>query len=482
MDKKKQFWFGLLLLVLLLHTNNACQRFFQHDDQEAVDIEATVSALDDILQKGKMKVLTDYNSVNYYVYRGEPMGYQYEMLRAFTKHLGVRLELRVENNLEKAKEKLQEGDVHMIGLGLTVTGKRQQVFDFTDPIVITRQVLVQRLPSNWRSMLTRDQIENEMLRSSLELGGRTIHVQLGTIFKKRLEVLMDEIADSIHIVEDKRDVEELIAAVANGDIDYTVADEHMAIQLVRNYPNLDIKTPLSFQQKVAWALRKEKDNELLHELNTWLQSFFKTTESRLLYNKYFGPGIRNRSRSEFHSLTGGKLSDFDETIRKVAADIAWDWRLLASLIYQESEFKPDAVSWAGAYGLMQLMPAVMEQFNIDTTASPEEQIAVGANYLLYLDKLIPETVVDSAERIKFILASYNAGAGHVLDARRLAAKYSKNPDIWTDNVDFFLRNKSKPAFYNDPVAYYGYVRGEETYQFVEQIIERYEHYTNLLPE
>jgi membrane-bound lytic murein transglycosylase F len=331
-------------------------------------------------------------------------------------------------------------------------------------------------------MLTRDQIENEMLRSSLELGGKTIHVQLGTIFKKRLEVLMDEIADSIHIVEDKRDVEELIAAVANGDIDYTVADEHMAIQLVRNYPNLDIKTPLSFQQKVAWALRKEKDNELLHELNTWLQSFFKTTESRLLYNKYFGPGIRNRSRSEFHSLTGGKLSDFDETIRKVAADIAWDWRLLASLIYQESEFKPDAVSWAGAYGLMQLMPAVMEQFNIDTTASPEEQIAVGANYLLYLDKLIPETVVDSAERIKFILASYNAGAGHVLDARRLAAKYSKNPDIWTDNVDFFLRNKSKPAFYNDPVAYYGYVRGEETYQFVEQIIERYEHYTNLLPE
>ncbi|MDV7398047.1 transporter substrate-binding domain-containing protein, partial [Arthrospira platensis SPKY1] len=108
--------------------------------------------------------------VNYYVYRGEPMGYQYEMLRAFTKHLGVRLELRIENNLEKAKEKLLEGDVHMIGLGLTVTGKRQQVFDFTDPIVITRQVLVQRLPSNWRSMLTRDQIENEMLRSSLELG------------------------------------------------------------------------------------------------------------------------------------------------------------------------------------------------------------------------------------------------------------------------------------------------------------------------
>lgn len=481
MEKKRQFWFALLLLFIL-QSNTGCRRGIFLDDSQVVAADSINSALDDVLEKGKLKVLTDYNSVNYYVYRGEPMGYQYEMLRAFSKHLGVRLELRVENNLEKAKEKLSKGDVHLIGLGLAITGKRLQQFDFSEPIVVTRQVLVQRLPDNWRSMLTRDQIENELLRSSLELAGKTIHVQLGTVYKKRLEILMDEIADTIHIVEDKRDVEELIAAVAKGDIDYTVADEHMAIQLIRSYPNLDIKTPLSFQQKVAWALRKEAENELLAEINTWLQDFFKTSESRLLYSKYFGQGIRNRSRSEFHSLTGGKLSDFDETIRQIAGEIGWDWRLLASLIYQESEFKPDVVSWAGAYGLMQLMPAVMEQFNIDTTASAEEHIAVGGKYLLYLDKLIPETVTDPRERIKFILASYNAGAGHVLDARRLAAKYNKNPDVWTDNVDFFLRNKSKPAFYNDPVAYYGYVRGEETYQFVEQIIERYEHYTNLLPD
>ncbi|MDO8896886.1 MAG: transporter substrate-binding domain-containing protein [Bacteroidales bacterium] len=440
----------------------------------------TLSSLDVVLSKGRIKVLTDYNSVNYYIYRGEPMGFQYELLKAFSNHLGVRLELNVENNLLKAKRDLEEGNAQMIALGMTVTGERMIRYDFSDPILITRQVLIQRMPKNWQQMRTRDEIEKQLLRNSLEFAGLTIHVQKGSIFKKRLETLADEIGDTIYIIEDNRDVEELIGAVSRSEIDFTIADEHMATVLLRNFSNLDIKTPVSFQQKIAWALRKEQNNELLAELNEWLRNFQSSTSYRLLYDKYFGEGIRNRSRSEFHSFTGGKLSQYDETIRKVANEIDWDWRLLASLIYQESEFKHQVTSWAGAFGLMQLMPAVMEQFGIDTASAPEEHIRVGGKYLLYLDRMIPESVTDINERKKFLLASYNSGVGHVLDARRLAAKYNKNPDIWTDNVDFFMRNKSRPAFYNDPASYYGYVRGEETFLFVEQIIDRFEHYKNLI--
>jgi membrane-bound lytic murein transglycosylase F len=188
------------------------------------------------------------------------------------------------------------------------------------------------------------------------------------------------------------------------------------------------------------------------------------------------------AKSEYTSFNEGRLSVYDETIKEVAAIIGWDWRLLASLIYQESEFKPDVVSWAGAYGLMQLMPVVMQQFGIDSTASPEEQIKVGGKFIQYLDRQIPASVIDSAERIKFVLAAYNSGVGHVLDARRLAEKYNKNPDVWTGQTDFFMRNKSKPAFYHDSVVYYGYARGEETFAFVEQIIDRYDHYRNLIVE
>jgi membrane-bound lytic murein transglycosylase F len=439
--------------------------------------------LNRIVQRGKLVALTDYNSVNYYIYRGEPMGYQYELLRKFTDHLGLRLELRIEENLEKGFELLEKGDVDLIAMGLTVTGKRRTQFDFTDPIIITRQVLVQQMPEGWQQMATRDQIESNLLRSSLELAGKTIHVEAGSIFKKRLQTLMDEIADTIYIIEDKREVEELIGAVARGEIEYTVADEHIALINERVYPGIDVKMPLSFPQKLAWAVKKTPEKQFLNEINLWLDQFSNTLEARVIYNKYFQSNrVRYLAKSEYTSFNEGRLSVYDETIKEVAAVIGWDWRLLASLIYQESEFKPDAVSWAGAYGLMQLMPVVMEQFGIDSTASPEEQIKIGGKFIQYLDRQIPASVTDSSERIKFVLAAYNSGVGHVLDARRLAQKYNKNPDIWTGETDFFMLNKSKPAFYHDSVVYYGYARGEETFAFVEQIIDRYDHYRNLIVE
>ncbi len=480
MRKKHHLW--LVLVVIFLAVFTACNPS-QDSKIEKDAVEMGPNSLERVVERGKIIALTDYNSINYYIYRGEPMGYQYEMLKAFSQNLGVRLELRIEDNLQKAMRQLEKGDVDIIALGMTVTGKRQERFDFTNPIFITRQVLVQRMPEGWQRMQTRDEIESKLLRSSLELAGKTIYVQAGSVFKKRLETLADEIGDTIIIKEDKREVEELIAAVANGEIDYTVADEHIALVNERNYPQIDVKMPVSFPQKLAWALRKEKNNALLKEINHWLGDFDNTLESRLLYDKYFKSNrTRYLARSEYNSFNGGRLSDFDKTIKEVAREIGWDWRLLASLIYQESEFKPDAVSWAGAYGLMQLMPVVMEQFGIDSTASPQEQIRIGGKFIQYLDKQIPESVVDSAERIKFVLAAYNAGVGHVLDARRLAAKYNKNPDVWDDNVDFFMRNKSKPAFYHDPVVYYGYARGEETYAFVDQITERYDHYRNLISQ
>ncbi len=467
------------MIMLLASIMSSCNEAAKPDSGTANPTENT-SAWETVRNNKRIRVLTDYNTVNYYIYRGEPMGYQYELLKAFAAYMDLRLELKIEEDLQVANQTLLEGNADMVALNMTVTGDRKRQFDFSDPIIVTRQVLVQRLPRNWLQLRTRDEIEKGLIRSSLELAQKTIHVQEGSVFGKRLQTLADEIGDTIVVVEDPRDVEELVAAVAAKDIEYTIADEHMAAVFLRNYNNLDIKTAVSFDQKIAWALRKEPDNQLLQEINKWLADFLPSMEGRLLYDKYFSPLVRNRSQSDYHSVTGNRLSPYDDIIRSAAQSINWDWRLMASLIYQESEFKPDVRSWAGAFGLMQLMPGVMEQFNIDTTATPEVQVLVGAQYLQYLDRQIPESVTDTMERAKFILASYNAGVGHVLDARRLAQKYNKNPDIWTGNVDFFMRNKSKPAFYNDPVVYYGYVRGEETYRFVEEITERYEHYKNLL--
>lgn len=478
-----QAFFKLPTLFIIIQLVLSCSRFDLKQAEPEQLQTASESNLDRILQKGSLDVIIDYNSVDYFIYRGQPMGFQYEMMDYFAKEMGLKLKIHVVESLDEAFSKLYNGKADIVAMGITVTSERRRLFDFTDPLLITRQVLVQKLPKDWRRISTRNELETRLIRTSLELAGKTIHVQAASVFRKRLEVLADEIGDTIIIIDDNRDVEELIEAVSDGQIEFTVADEHMALVLESFYDEIDVGTPLSFPQKISWAVGKEQNNELLLEINKWLAEFSVSASGRMLYNKYFsGSRIISRRRSDYHSMTGGRLSPYDGIIRVVAGEIGWDWRLLASLIYQESEFKPDVVSWAGAYGLMQLMPVVMEQFGIDSMASPEDQIKVGGRFIQYLDLQIPESITEPEERIKFILASYNSGIGHVLDARRLAKKYNKNPDIWTDHVDFFMQNKSKPAFYRDPVVYYGYARGEETHRFVVDVLERYSHYKNLIPD
>jgi membrane-bound lytic murein transglycosylase F len=126
------------------------------------------------------------------------------------------------------------------------------------------------------------------------------------------------------------------------------------------------------------------------------------------------------------------------------------------------------------------MPATAAVFGIDSTSSPTEQIDAGIRYLRQLDAELPKEITDPEERIKFILASYNVGIAHIFDARRLAEKNGKDPNVWTENVDYYILNKSNPKYYQDEVVRYGYARGEETYNFVREILDRYGHYKNIL--
>lgn len=442
----------------------------------------TISHLNRIEERGKLIAATDYNSISYFVYRGEPMGYQYEMLKLFAGYLGVKLEIVVENDLEKCFDLLNHDQIDLIAMSLTVTKDRSRKIAFSDPYTQTRQVLVQRKPENWRKMKTYDDVEAAMIRNHLELAGKTIVIQKNSSFKQRLHNLSDEIGDTIYIVEDPdREVEELIQAVSSGEIDLTIADEHYALVNEKYYSNIDVNTPVSFTQNVAWAIKPGNDS-LRISVNDWLSGHKNTFLSRVLYNKYFkNPRSVNIAQSEFHSITGGKISKYDDIIKRVSEKYNIDWRLLASLIYQESGFKPDARSWVGAFGLMQLMPSTASIYGIDSTSSLEEQITAGVKYLNWIDQHLPEDI-DEEERIKFILASYNAGIAHVFDARRLAEKNEKDPNLWTDHVDFFLLNKSKPKYYRDSVVKYGYCRGEEPFNFVNEILERFEHYKNVLAD
>jgi len=436
--------------------------------------------LDSIKHRGKLIVVTDYNSTNYFIYKGEPMGFHYELLNSFSDHIGIDLEIFTENHFDQALKLLNSGKADLLALGLTVNSSRKNDILFTEPITVTRQVLVQRKPRGWRS-LTQDMIDRKLIRNQLDLAGKSIYVQKGSSHFERLKALADEIGDEINIIEVPYDSEKLIQNVAKGEIDYAVCDENTGMVNSTYYTNIDINTPISFQQNIAWGVRKDNSEKLLRELNQWLSAYKTTGSYTLLYAKYFK---NSRSsyivRSEYYALSTGKVSQWDDIIKSASKNINWDWRLLASLICQESGFNPEVRSWAGAYGLMQIMPGTGEKLGVDITASPEQNIKAGIKYINLLQSIFEPEISDEEERIRFILASYNAGPGHILDAMKLAKKNGKDPGKWDDNVAVWLLKKSEPRYFNDAVVKNGYFKGVESVNFVSEILDRYSHYKNIL--
>jgi len=222
---------------------------------------------------------------------------------------------------------------------------------------------------------------------------------------------------------------------------------------------------------------------LARELNHWLAAYKRTGDYALLYAKYFKNTRSSRIvKSDYYTPYTGKISRWDDMIKSASNDINWDWRLVASLIYQESRFNPNVRSWAGAYGLMQVMPGTGKRLGIDITSSPSNNIRAGTLYISRLQSVFDTKIEDENERMKFILASYNAGPGHVLDAMRLAEKYGMDPQKWDGNVELWLTKKSEPIYYNDPVVKSGYFKGTESINFVIEILDRFEHYKNFIPE
>jgi membrane-bound lytic murein transglycosylase F len=425
-----------------------------------------------ILTNGKIVVVTDFTSINYFIYKGEPMGYQYEMLSSLAEELGIKLELIAENDPEKSLEMLRRGEVDLIATNLS--GVNSKNYLATTPYLKTHQLLIQR-----KNFSPKGEVINNLVRDKLALANKKVYVNSKSNASDVLSRIVNEDRIPIIIQEDTNDEEEsLIDLVSSGKIDYAVCDESVAKLEATVYSNIDIETSIGDTQELSWTVSK-KSPDLLNKVNQWITSFAKTSTYSNIYDKYYNnPYMVIIKKSDYFYSSNGKLSIFDSQIKSESANLNWDWRLLASLIYQESKFNPTVKSESGAYGLMQFMPITSKYFGIDRNASPNVQLKMGVRYLKMLEKYMVDIRIPEKERLKFVLAAYNAGFGHILDARNLARKYGKDPNIWDNNVGFFIQNKTD--FYNDTVVRYGYLRGSETYKYVSEILDRYDHYKNII--
>lgn len=479
MNKNKRLItvYSLFLLIFSM----ACSDIKQEEVDDTIDKPA-VYDLAEIKQRGVLRALIDYSSTSYFVYKGQPMGYEYELLETFANHIDVDLEVIPVKNMDEIISLLNSYQGDIIAANWTVTKERAKEVRFTQLNNTTEQVLIQRKPEGYERMNKRT-MSKHLLTNVAELGGKEIYVRKNSSFYSRLNNLSDEIGEDIDIKTAKgaTTTEMLIEQVAKGEIDYTIADKNIARINTSFHDNIDASLAVSLKQRISWAVR-QSSTELADTIDSWLTDYKKTSEFQYIYKKYFKNqySYRNRVISDFYSAKSGIISPFDAVIKEKSKIVNWDWRLIASMIYQESQFDSTAVSWAGASGLMQLMPSTAAHFGLDSTSNNTDQIEAGVSYLKYLDSELNEKVMDPNERIKFILASYNVGLGHIWDAMRLAEKYDLDPNKWDGNVDIMLKNKSKPKYYKDPVVRHGYCRGREPYYYVKEVLERFKHYENVM--
>lgn len=282
-------------------------------------------------------------------------------------------------------------------------------------------------------------------------------------------MLAQRFADKIGVslrMEVCRDSAEMIRRLLDGEADlvcYPVSADSLS------------GDDITHMKTLGWLVGADKD-DLRQELAGWfnpkLVDEVKKEEAFLLSSK----SVRRRVFSPMLNRAGGVISHYDGYFQRYASTIRWDWRLMAAQCYQESTFDPQARSWAGACGLMQIMPATADHLGLSRANifNPEQNIAAAAKYLGELERNFSD-IRERSERTKFVLAAYNGGHFHIRDAMALAKKNGRNPHRWAD-VEHYVLGLAQPQYYNDPVVRYGYMRGSETADYVRKIHERYNGY------
>lgn len=269
-------------------------------------------------------------------------------------------------------------------------------------------------------------------------------------------------------VEVCKDTTEMVNRLKQGDGDL------IAFQLPRSVKGVVFAGAKIDTSRTAWAV-KPSSKALADTLNRWfspkLMADVKQQESFYLSTR----SVRRHVYSPMLNRSAGVISQYDRYFQQYAPLARWDWRLMAAQCYQESTFDPRAQSWAGACGLMQIMPSTAAHLGLPESQlhDPESNIAAAAKYLRELNGLFMD--VPGNERVAFVLASYNGGHFHIRDAMALARKNGRSGTRWSDVREYVLR-LSSPAGYNDPVVRHGYMRGAETVDYVDRIMNRWAQY------
>lgn len=437
-----------------------------HKQEEKEDVPVPID-LPQLKAEGEITAVTLYSSTSYFQYKMQPMGYEYDLIKDFAQSQGLKLNIKVAENPTRLVEMLEAGEADVVAYPIPFNNKLKDEVIYCGREDISSQVLVQRTNKG-----------DTILTDVTQLIGKEVFVKPNTKYHERLKNLDVELGGGIRIEDIGKDTvttEDLIEMVSLGQIPYTVSDENTARLNKTYYWNINADLKISFPQRSSWVVRKSSP-ELAAAINEWASDKTGKHVFKAATKRYFELS-KQPFTADIPEVKNGHVSPYDLLFKKHAKNIGWDWQLLASIAYQESRFNPTVVSWAGAEGLMGIMPNTAKALGVTPheLKDPDTGIRTGVDCLRRFRQGFSE-ITDPEDKLKFTLASYNAGIGHVYDAQRLAEKYGKDPKKWDNNVEEYVRLKSDPEYYNDPVCKHGYLRGSETYNYVREVMERYHYY------
>ncbi len=413
--------------------------------------------LSEIIKRKKIRMLTDNNANSYYMYRGETMGFEYDLAKEFAAFLQVELEV-VAPGWNNMFSYLEKGRGDFIAAGLSITEQREKNLLFSQPYMEVQQKFIYH-----KNLFPIKKIE--------DLKGKTIHVRKATSYYERLkEIKKAGIPMYIELYDDMP-TEEFLRMVAKKEIKYTIADSNIALLNRRYYPDIRIGISLQEKEYFGWAVNPENIN-----LANKIDQFFQLIENNgflgKIYEKYYGniEVFDYFDLKKFHERLKTRLPKYKRKIIKESEKYGFDWRMIAAVIYQESHFDPNATSITGVRGIMQVTLDTANEMGITDRLDPKQSIEAGVKYLNKMYKKF-DYISDPLDRLKFALGSYNIGYGHVRDAQKLAQKQGLDQNKWSSMMKI-LPLLTKPKYYMK--TKHGYARGREPVQYIKRIFTYYD--------
>ncbi len=431
--------------------------------------DTRIGDFDEIKKHHQLRLITRNNAATYFLWKNQLMGFEYDLIKQFAKKKKLSLQVLVAQDFEQMTKWLKEGYGDIISSGLTNTPEREQLpVSFSNPYVFVDEVVVQR--------------KNEPAIKLLnDLDKRTFYIRKSSAYWTTLKILQKklnhlDIHFFISFVPETMETEEIIQHVVDGLYDLTLSDTHITNIEKSWHSNLQTSLALTSQLGHRWMVR-DSNQQLVAELNKFIDEEYKQLYYNVTYNKYF-----NNSRNLFNRdnlvENNSIISTYDTLIKSLSKEYNFDWRLIAAQVNKESSFNTKAKSWTGAIGLLQVMPKTAVQVGISNLEKPENGLRAGIKYMAWISRQLSSELPQDVHTW-FTLAAYNAGIGHLRDARWLAVQEGLNPDRWFGHVEKAFLLLSKPEYHKH--SRYGYVRGIEPVMYIKKIQALFKLYNNKHP-